>query len=85
MYIRTETGALLNLNTTHILKCRKEADRQNGDYTGKYEVVAETDQKVYIIQTVSTERDALDIVKTIRNSLLETGHTVLELPEEIPY
>lgn len=84
MYIQTETGALLNLNKVHIVRYRKEADSRN-DYTGKYEVIAETDQKVYVIQTVSTMKVALDVVETIKQSILETGCNVIELPDDIPF
>lgn len=85
MHIQTDTGALLNLNMVNIMEYRKETDRRDGGYTGKWEVIAETDQKVYVIQTVSTMRDALAIVETIKQSILEAGYNVIELPEDIPF
>lgn len=85
MHIQTDTGALLNLNTVNVVKYRKEIDRRDGSYTGKWEVIGETDQKVYSIQTVSTMRDALDVVETIKKEILEAGYNVIELPEDIPF
>lgn len=84
MYIQTETGALINLSAIHNIDHQKEKDGRGG-YTGEYEVIAETDQKVYVIQTVSTLRDTLDVVEMIKQRVIASGQIVIELPEDASF
>lgn len=84
MFIETETGALINLATIQNIDHQKEKDGR-GCYTGEYEVIAETDQKVYVIYTTNTRREALSIIELIKQIMIDTGHTVIDLPEGIPF
>ena len=85
MFITAETGMLINLDQMQVIAFRQQEDRRAGGYTHKYEVITKAANKDYVIQTVTSKGEALDVIDSIKCCMNNTGTTILTLPEDIPF